>query len=65
MENKMYLRIELKYCERCGGLWYRAEGDTQVYCHACMPEMLQVARGPKKQPVGVNWAHLRGGALCA
>jgi len=65
MKKEMHLKIELKYCERCGGLWYRYENSTQVYCHACLPVMSQVARGPKKQPVGFNWAHLRGGAVCA
>jgi hypothetical protein len=65
MHKDNYLKIELKYCERCGGLWYRYQGSTQPYCQACLPEMIQVARGSKKQPVGLNWAHLRGGAACA
>ncbi len=25
----------LKYCERCGGLWVRALAATGVYCAAC------------------------------
>jgi hypothetical protein len=29
------LRLELKYCERCGGLWLRPTGGGQVYCAAC------------------------------
>jgi hypothetical protein len=26
---------DLKYCERCGGLWVRALGGTGVYCSSC------------------------------
>ncbi len=29
------IRLELKYCERCGGLLLRGSGDTVVYCRAC------------------------------
>ncbi len=28
-------RLELKYCELCGGLWLRGEGDTRPYCGLC------------------------------
>ena len=27
--------LELKYCERCGGLWLRPCGAAVVYCRAC------------------------------
>ncbi len=52
--------LELKYCERCGGLWLRERGSGQMYCVACgqaLAEMpastrrlsrAQVPRGPKK-----------------
>jgi Zn-finger nucleic acid-binding protein len=29
------LSFELKYCERCGGLWLRPMGGGQIYCRAC------------------------------
>jgi hypothetical protein len=29
------IQIELKYCERCGGLWLRRQGTTGVYCRSC------------------------------
>ncbi len=29
------LQLELKYCERCGGLWLRPQGADIVYCHGC------------------------------
>jgi len=31
------LRVELKYCERCGSLWFREWGGGQVYCENCLP----------------------------
>lgn len=33
------IRLELKYCERCGGLWLRQRGMGGVYCAACTPEI--------------------------
>jgi len=29
------IQVELKYCERCGGLWLRARGTNGVYCSSC------------------------------
>ncbi len=29
------VRLELKYCERCGGLLLRKSGDSVVYCTSC------------------------------
>jgi len=29
-------QMELKYCERCGGLFLRLLGASLVYCGACM-----------------------------
>lgn len=28
-------KVELKYCERCGGLWLRREGTNRVHCRGC------------------------------
>ena len=36
------LRFELKYCERCGGLWLRPVGGGQVYCVACGRAMAEL-----------------------
>jgi hypothetical protein len=30
-----YVELELKYCERCGGLWLRRRGSAGVYCKPC------------------------------
>jgi hypothetical protein len=27
--------LELKYCERCGGLWLRTRGSEDVLCGSC------------------------------
>ena len=29
------IQVELKYCERCGGLWLRPQGTNGVYCSSC------------------------------
>ena len=29
------IQVELKYCERCGGLWLRLQGTNGVYCASC------------------------------
>lgn len=31
--------VELKYCERCGGLWLRPQGEDVVYCRGCQEHM--------------------------
>jgi hypothetical protein len=36
------LQFELKYCERCGGLWLRPVGGKQIYCVSCGREMGQL-----------------------
>lgn len=57
-ENK--IGLELKYCERCGGLWLRPMGGSQIYCSACGRAMAElppaswetgrarVPRGPRR-----------------
>ena len=42
-------RMELKYCERCGGLWIRESGEGTVYCGNCQPE-IEGLPIPKKKP---------------
>lgn len=33
--SSQYPKLELKYCERCGGLWLRPQGGEAVYCASC------------------------------
>jgi uncharacterized Zn finger protein (UPF0148 family) len=48
--------MELKYCERCGGLWLRALGDQEVYCGSCrvhiagMPRAVYERSGKPRLP---------------
>jgi Zn-finger nucleic acid-binding protein len=57
------VQLELKYCERCGGLWLRRAASGEVYCSRCTPEMAElpaaICRPAKKrklraQPEGAN-----------
>jgi hypothetical protein len=56
-ETRM-LRLELKYCECCGGLLLRRTGEGVVYCGPCarrmsdLPEAKPVGKGTRKARVG-------------
>jgi Zn-finger nucleic acid-binding protein len=58
------IKLELKFCERCGGLWLRSEGSNEVYCKQCAPDMQDIAVPRKKTPVPVQAAVQAGGVLC-
>jgi hypothetical protein len=47
------VRVELKYCERCGSLWLRECGAGVVYCGNCQPEVAELP-APKKKPERVK-----------
>ena len=34
-------RVELKYCERCGGLNLRPHGSAQRFCRACVRRLAE------------------------
>lgn len=36
------VRVELKYCERCGMLWMRECGSGIVFCNACQPDVTEL-----------------------
>jgi uncharacterized Zn finger protein (UPF0148 family) len=40
------IQVELKYCERCGGLWLRRQGAEGVYCASCR---VRLAAMPKPE----------------
>ena len=48
MENVEIIWLELKYCERCGGLWIRPRGAEEVYCPACAPEVSELPVGRRR-----------------
>jgi Zn-finger nucleic acid-binding protein len=41
--------VELKYCERCGGLWLRRRGADGVYCAGCRAH-LEAMPNPGEAP---------------
>ncbi|PYX88904.1 MAG: hypothetical protein DMG68_06885 [Acidobacteria bacterium] len=43
------LEVELKYCERCGGLWLRRLGVAEVYCPICVPLMADLPMAARKR----------------
>jgi Zn-finger nucleic acid-binding protein len=48
MSRQDEMAVELKYCERCGGLWLRRPGQELVYCERCRAQkaaLLQSGRG--------------------
>ncbi len=38
LERSAEIIIELKYCERCGGLWFREAGSNANLCGPCTTE---------------------------
>ncbi len=38
------ISMEVKYCENCGGLWIRRQGDLVVYCRSCR-ELIEAGNG--------------------
>ncbi len=47
-EKNGEVRVELKYCEHCGGLWVRERGTGVVYCDECQPKVADLPI-PKKR----------------
>lgn len=49
------IQLELKYCERCGGLWLRPKGSDLIFCAGCAKTMAGLvplwARGPQIAPI--------------
>ncbi len=37
------IHLELKYCERCGGLWLRITGSDLIFCSPCAVVMAGLA----------------------
>ena len=43
------VELELKYCERCGGLWMRRQGTEDVYCASCVLQMSEFSLLPRRR----------------
>ena len=37
--EEMLVPVELTYCERCGGVWFRSKDEEEGYCPGCVPKM--------------------------
>lgn len=42
------VQLELKYCERCGGLWLRPAGSGLIFCSPCARAMDGLFRTPQR-----------------
>jgi hypothetical protein len=42
--------FQLKYCERCGGLWLRPHGLSLPYCPACEHFLAALPRRNRRYP---------------
>jgi hypothetical protein len=47
--DRELIQLELKYCERCGGLWFRMRSSPEVYCANCAIAMADVALPSKSR----------------
>jgi hypothetical protein len=48
-EGLEIVRMELKYCERCGGLWMRTWGTEDVYCPTCAVQMSDLPEARRRR----------------
>lgn len=48
-DKNQEVRMELKYCERCGSLWLRECGTGEIYCESCQ-RIVSDLPIPKKKP---------------
>jgi hypothetical protein len=58
------IHLELKYCERCGGLFLRRQGLGEIYCGGCAEQMVdsrpgRLTRHRPRLPVNLEGCHLQ------
>ena len=51
LEGFENIELELKYCERCGGLWLRVRGKDDVYCTSCASQIAEVPLSTPKHGI--------------
>ena len=52
------IQVELKYCERCGGLWLRPQRSEGIHCASCRvilavrskPEVVTTRKAGRRSP---------------
>jgi Zn-finger nucleic acid-binding protein len=47
--DQQIIQLELKYCERCGGLWVRRMGCEEIYCASCAIEVVDFASAGRRR----------------
>jgi hypothetical protein len=48
INGRVEIEVELKYCERCGGLFLRPQGTGGVHCNGCIAALVsRVAAFPR------------------
>jgi hypothetical protein len=61
-----YLRVQLKVCEGCGGLWFRTQNTEDVYGRCCAGKLALHAKAAPTERRGRRAKHhmhaIRGGA---
>lgn len=68
MHSSRFPKLELKYCERCGGLWLRPQGGQAVYCARCIHAIQELPAVKTKNPARPNVESISAatiGGLCA
>ena len=61
-ETEHFIRVELKYCERCGELWTRRSGEMESRCQRCvaeeeqLPQLWRARSRPEIRPNGAQAA---------
>jgi hypothetical protein len=58
------IHLELKYCERCGGLFLRRQALGEIYCGGCAEQMVharpgRLSRRRPRLPVNSEGRHLQ------
>lgn len=51
--DDLLVAMELKYCERCGGLWLRPKRECGIYCPECEPQMADMPKPRRKRGLEV------------
>ena len=55
VEGRELIELELKYCERCGGLWLRRKGTQHVFCATCTQQLSRSGRDALAVVVRAKW----------
>lgn len=66
MQDSQIVRMELKYCECCGGLLLRPAGTETIYCAGCAAHVRELAppRTRKRGERGPTLPHAEACGTC-